>query len=100
MCSSGEKTYPCKSHKGPPLSETCSFYRTNMLEYRVFTSIPQGCVLSYRTRVLYTGGYHMNRYMQEKWSWIEGTHAMRSQLLDILSDADLTFSPGGQNMTL
>ena len=42
----------------------------------------------------------MNRYMQEKWSWIEGTHAMRSQLLDILSDADLTFSPGGQNMTL
>lgn len=25
---------------------------------------------------------------------------MRSQLLDILSDADLTFNPGGQNMTL
>jgi uncharacterized damage-inducible protein DinB len=42
----------------------------------------------------------MNRYMQEKWPWIEGTHAMRSQLLDILSDADLTFNPGGQNMTL
>src|SRR5258708_12577834 len=42
----------------------------------------------------------MNRYMLEKWPWIEGTHAMRSQLLDILSDADLAFNPGGQNMTL
>jgi len=42
----------------------------------------------------------MNRYMQEKWPWIEGTHGMRSQLTDILSDADLSFSPGGQNMTL
>ncbi|MDQ2902129.1 MAG: DinB family protein [Ktedonobacteraceae bacterium] len=42
----------------------------------------------------------MNRYMQEKWSWIEGSHGMRSQLLDSLSDADLAFSPGGQNMTL
>lgn len=42
----------------------------------------------------------MNRYMQEKWSWIEGTQGMLSQLLDILSDADLSFNPGGQNMTL
>jgi hypothetical protein len=42
----------------------------------------------------------MNSYMLEKWPWIEGTHGMRSQLLDILSDADLAFSPGGQNMTL
>lgn len=42
----------------------------------------------------------MNRYMTEKWSWIEGSHGMRSQLLDTLSDADLAFSPGGQNMTL
>ena len=42
----------------------------------------------------------MNRYMQEKWSWIEGTQGLRSQLMDILSDADLAFSPGGQNMTL
>ena len=42
----------------------------------------------------------MNRYMQEKWPWIEGTHGMRSQLIDVLSDADLSFSPGGQNMTL
>ena len=42
----------------------------------------------------------MNRYMQEKWPWIEGTHGMRSQLFDILSDDDLAFSPGGENMTL
>jgi uncharacterized damage-inducible protein DinB len=42
----------------------------------------------------------MNRYMSEKWPWIEGTHALRSQLLDTLKDADLAFSPGGQNMTL
>src|SRR5437763_13314055 len=42
----------------------------------------------------------MNRYMLEKWPWIEGTHGMRSQLLDSLSDGDLAFSPGGQNITL
>ena len=42
----------------------------------------------------------MNRYMQEKWPWIEGTHALRVPLLDTLSDTDLAFSPGGQNMTL
>jgi len=38
--------------------------------------------------------------MLEKWARIDGTHAMRSQLLDVLSDADLAFNPGGQNMTL
>lgn len=42
----------------------------------------------------------MNRYMQEKWSWIEGTHGMRARLLDTLSDADLAFNPGGANMSL
>ena len=42
----------------------------------------------------------MNSYMQEKWSWIEGTHTLRTQLLDTLSNADLAYSPGGQNMTL
>ena len=42
----------------------------------------------------------MNRIMNEKWPWIEAAHGMRSQLLNILSDADLTFSPGGQTMTL
>ncbi len=42
----------------------------------------------------------MNRYMEEKWPWIEGTHGMRTQLLDSLSDADLAFNPGGRNITL
>jgi uncharacterized damage-inducible protein DinB len=42
----------------------------------------------------------MTDIMQEKWPWIEGTHAMRTQLLDTLSDADLTFNPGGRNVTL
>jgi hypothetical protein len=42
----------------------------------------------------------MNRFMQEQWSWIEGTHGLRTELLDALSDADLAFSPGGQNVTL
>ena len=38
--------------------------------------------------------------MQEKWSWIEGSHGMRAGLLDSLDDADLAFTPGGQAMTL
>ena len=42
----------------------------------------------------------MNRLMSEKWPWIGGTHGMRLLLLDTFSDADLAFSPGGQNMTL
>jgi uncharacterized damage-inducible protein DinB len=42
----------------------------------------------------------MNRVIQEKWSWIDSSHAMRAELLDALSDADLGFNPGGQNMTL
>lgn len=42
----------------------------------------------------------MNRYMQEKWSWIEGTHGMRTQLLDTLEDSDLAYTPGGLNITL
>lgn len=42
----------------------------------------------------------MNRYFQEKWPWIEGTHRMRAELLDTLSDADLAFNPGGENMSL
>ncbi len=40
-----------------------------------------------------------NRIMNEKWPWIEAAHGMRSQLLDMLSDAELAFSPGGQTMT-
>lgn len=42
----------------------------------------------------------MNRYMQDRWSWVEGTHASRNALLDSLNDADLAFTPGGANMTL
>jgi len=42
--------------------------------------------------VLY-GEDDMNRSMQEKWPWLEGSREMRLQLLDILSDADLAFSP-------
>ena len=42
----------------------------------------------------------MNRSIQERWPWLEEVRGMRSQLLDILSNADLAFSPGGQNMKL
>jgi hypothetical protein len=42
----------------------------------------------------------VNRYFQEKWPWIEGTHGMRLQLLDALSDDNLSFNPGGENVTL
>ena len=42
----------------------------------------------------------MNRYMEEKWSWVEGSHDMRTQIIDSLSDADLAFTPGGTAMTL
>jgi hypothetical protein len=42
---------------------------------------------------------NMNRMMNEKLPWIEAAHGMRSQLLDLLIDADLAFYPGGQNMT-
>src|SRR6266702_2050583 len=43
---------------------------------------------------------NMNRMMDEKWPWIEAAQGMRSQMFDLLSDADLAFHPGGQNMTL
>lgn len=42
----------------------------------------------------------MNRLMEEKWSWVEGCHGMRTGLLETLSDTDLGFSPDGGNMTL
>ena len=42
----------------------------------------------------------MNSYMENKWSWIEGTNGMRNGLVSTLTDADLAFSPGGQTMTL
>jgi DinB family protein len=42
----------------------------------------------------------MNQALELRWSWIEGSHAMRNAMLDTLTDADLAFNPGGQNMTL
>jgi len=42
----------------------------------------------------------MKRSIQERWPWLEEVPGMRSQLLNILSNADLAFNPGGQNMTL
>jgi hypothetical protein len=42
----------------------------------------------------------MNRAMQEKWPWIDGAHSLRAQLLDLLTDADLAFVPGGGNIPL
>src|SRR5262245_36756886 len=42
----------------------------------------------------------MNRVMEVKWPWIEGAHLLRSMLLDNLSDEDLSFSPGGSNVSL
>lgn len=42
----------------------------------------------------------MSKFMEEQWPMFEGTHGMRTQLMDSLSDDDLGFSPGGQNMTL
>jgi uncharacterized damage-inducible protein DinB len=42
----------------------------------------------------------MKRFIQERWPWLEEVRDMRSQLLDMLSNADLAFSPGGQNIPL
>src|SRR5689334_19983787 len=42
----------------------------------------------------------MNQSIQMRWSWIDGSHGMRNAMLETLTDADLAFNPGGQNMTL
>lgn len=42
----------------------------------------------------------MNRYVNEKWSWIEGSHELRDEILGVLTDAELAFSPGGDNLPL
>ena len=42
----------------------------------------------------------MNRFMQDRWSWFEGMNGMRTGLLEAITDADLSFNPGGQNKTL
>lgn len=41
----------------------------------------------------------MNRYFQEKWPWIEGGNSLRLVVLKTLQDADLSYSPGGQNVS-
>lgn len=41
-----------------------------------------------------------NSLVDQKWGWVEGSHKIRMELIDTLSDADLQFNPGGQNMTL
>ncbi len=42
----------------------------------------------------------MNSYMESNWQWVEPTHGMRLTLLDMLTDADLSLTPGGSAMTL
>lgn len=42
----------------------------------------------------------MNSLMENKWSWVEPTHDIRNQLLASLTDADLAYTPGGENPTL
>jgi hypothetical protein len=42
----------------------------------------------------------MNSVMEQKWSWVEGSNQLRDELMNSLSDADLAFSPGGQNISL
>jgi hypothetical protein len=42
----------------------------------------------------------MNRYMDVKWAWIEGSHELRDGLLEQLTDDELAFSPGGDNLPL
>ncbi len=41
----------------------------------------------------------MSQYMENKWSWVDGSHSMRNGLLENLTDNDLAFSPGGQTMS-
>ncbi len=42
----------------------------------------------------------MIQSLEMKWSWVEGSHGMRTELMDSLTDADLAFTPGGTAMTL
>jgi hypothetical protein len=42
----------------------------------------------------------MNSIMQEQGPVLEQTQALRDQLMEILSDEDLAYSPGGDNPTL
>ncbi len=40
----------------------------------------------------------MNSYMREQYPLFEMYQAMRSQLMEILTDEDLTFAIGGENL--
>ncbi|MBL8156596.1 MAG: hypothetical protein JNM70_20630 [Anaerolineae bacterium] len=42
----------------------------------------------------------MNSVIEQKWSWVEGSNQLRDELMNSLSDADLAFTPGGQNISL
>ena len=42
----------------------------------------------------------MTKFMQEQWPMFDGTHKMRDEFLDTLTDDDLNFSPGGTAITL
>jgi uncharacterized damage-inducible protein DinB len=42
----------------------------------------------------------MNSFVNEFWQIFEATQALRSQLMEVLTDADLAFSPGGNTLTL
>lgn len=41
----------------------------------------------------------MNRLMESVWLWIEASHGLRDEIIAGLSDADLAFNPGGDNIT-
>ena len=42
----------------------------------------------------------MNSLIEGQWPVVEGGHWLRTQILDGLSDTDLSFNPGGLNMSL
>jgi hypothetical protein len=42
----------------------------------------------------------MTKYMEQNWPYISGTHGMRTEVMNLFTDADLTYSPGGAAMTL
>jgi hypothetical protein len=40
-----------------------------------------------------------NRLIEGNWNWVEPTHGLRDEVLNLLSDSDLAYSPGGTNPT-
>ncbi|MDX1415309.1 MAG: DinB family protein [Candidatus Promineifilaceae bacterium] len=42
----------------------------------------------------------MNTFMREQFPMFEAYQALRNQLMEVLTDDDLAFSPGGGNLTL